>query len=95
MNGEHKITGRHLERKALIYLLTELRGVSPVQDRCRSRQPIVEMSGRSESPGRRYLAASPIPTETGHTGLNQSPTFSSLPIFDVSCSEPRALLQRP
>ena len=71
-------------------LLTELPGVSPVQGRCRSQQPIVGMSGRSESRGRRCLVASPISTETGHTGLNQSPTFSSLPIFDARCSRPRA-----
>ena len=50
--------------------LTELSGVSAVQVGCLSQRPIAGMSGRSESPGRRSLAASPIATETGHTGRN-------------------------
>jgi len=36
-----------------------------------------------------------IATETGHTGRNQSAAFSSLPIFNVSRGQPRALLQCP
>ena len=48
-----------------------------------SRSPDVR---RSASAGRRSLAANLIAAETGHTGLNQSPAFSSLPIFDISPS---------
>jgi hypothetical protein len=69
-------------------LLTELPDVSAAQARCLSQQLIAGMSGRSGLPGWCSLVASPIVTETGHTGLNQSPAFSSLPIFDVSRSEP-------
>jgi hypothetical protein len=46
------------------------------------------MSERSESAGRRSLAVGLAAAEPGHTGLNQSPAFSSLPIFDVSRSQP-------
>ena len=75
-----------VEEAAVDDLLTELLNVSAAQDRCASRQPVAGMSGRSESPGRRSLVVSRIATETGHTGLNQSAAFSSLPLFDVSCS---------
>jgi hypothetical protein len=75
--------------------LTELADVSAAQTRRTSQQPIGGMSGRSESPGHRGFVASPIATETGHTGLNQSATFSSLPLFDVRRGGPRALLQCP
>ena len=75
--------------------LTELLDVSAAQAGCSSEQLIVGMSERSESPGRRSPAASPIATETGHTGLNQPPAFSSLPIFDVSRSRPWMRLQCP
>ena len=68
--------------------LTELPDVFAAQAGCPSRRPITEMSTMPESPGCFGLAASPIGTETGHTGLNQSPAFSSLPIFDVSRSRP-------
>jgi transposase len=50
--------------------LTELRSVSAAQDRCALRRPIAGMPGRSESPGRRSVVASPIAAETGHTVLN-------------------------
>jgi len=53
------------------------------------------MSESSESAGRHSLAVGLIAAETGHTGLNQSPAFSSLPIFDVSRSRPWMLLQYP
>jgi hypothetical protein len=76
-------------------LLTELPYVSAAQTRCAPQQPIAWMPGRSESPGRRGLVVSPIAAETGHTGLNRSPTFSSLRIFGVNCSGPRVLLQHP
>src|SRR5487761_1235318 len=36
-----------------------------------------------------------IATETGHTALNQSATFSSLPLFGVCRSGPSALVQSP
>jgi transposase len=69
-------------------LLTELPNVSAVQARCAPRQPTTRMSGRSESPGRRGAVVSQIATETGHTRLNRSTAFSSLPIFDISRSGP-------
>jgi len=75
--------------------LTELRDVFAAQAGCASQQPIAEMSATSESPGCCGLSAGPIATETGHTELNQSPAFSSLPIFDVSRSRPSVLLQCP
>jgi hypothetical protein len=75
--------------------LTELRVVFAAQAGCASQQPIAEMSATSESPGCCGLSAGPIATETGHTGLNQSPAFSSLPIFDVNRSRPSVLLQSP
>jgi uncharacterized coiled-coil protein SlyX len=70
------------------YLLTELMDVSAAQAGRPSQQPITEVSGTSKSPGCRSPAASPITRETGHTGLNRSAIFSSLPIFDVSRSRP-------
>ena len=66
--------------------LTELPNVSADQVGCTLRQPVTGMSGRSGLPGRRDPFASPIATETGHTRLNRSPAFSSLPIFGVNCS---------
>jgi hypothetical protein len=68
--------------------LTELPNVSAAQIGCMSRQPTSGMSERSESPGRRGPIVSPIAAETGHTRLNRSPAFSSLPIFDVSRGGP-------
>jgi hypothetical protein len=50
---------------------------------------------KSQSPGRRSHAVSPITAETGHTGLNESAAFSSLPIFGVSRSGPWITLQCP
>ncbi len=70
------------------YLFSELPDISAAQTGYASSQPITEMSGISESPGRCGVVASLIPTETGHTGLNQAAAFSSLPIFDVSPSGP-------
>ena len=75
--------------------LTELRSVSAAQIGCPSQESIVEMSGRSGLPGHYSLGANLIATETGHTGGNPSPGFSSLPIFDVSRGECRELLQCP
>ena len=69
-------------------LLTEPRDVSAAQEAQPSPRPIVGMSGRSRSPGRGSPVASLIATETGHTVLNRRPSFSSLPIFDVSRSGP-------
>jgi transposase len=66
--------------------LTELSNVSADQVGYAPRQPLTGMSGRSESPGRRGPVVSPIATEPGHTRLNRSPAFSSLPIFGVNCS---------
>jgi len=68
--------------------LTELPGVFAAHARCASQQPIAGMPERSESSGRRGPVVSPIATETGHTRVNRSPAFSSLPIFDVSRSPP-------
>jgi hypothetical protein len=79
---------RGRKRHAKTDPLTELLDVSAVQAGWPSHLPILEMSERSESPGRRSLIVSPIATETGHTGLNQSAAFSSLPIFGVSRSGP-------
>jgi len=76
-------------------LLTELLDVFAVQAGCPSRRPIAEMSTMPESPGCFDLAASRVGTETGHTRLNRSASFSSLPVFDVSRSWPWALLQCP
>jgi hypothetical protein len=56
--------------------LTELLDVSAAQTVRTSRQSIARMSGRSESPGRHSAVASLTVTETGHTGLNESPAFS-------------------
>ena len=67
-------------------LLTELLNVSAAQVGCTLQQPTTGMSERSESPGRRGPVVSPIATETGHTRLNRSPAFSSLPISGVNCS---------
>jgi hypothetical protein len=76
-------------------LLTELPDVSAAQVGRPSQQSIAEMSGRSGLPGCCSLVTSLIATETGHTRRNQSPAFSSLPIFDLSRGGPRALLQCP
>jgi hypothetical protein len=74
-------------------LLTEPPSVSAVQVGRASEQAISEGSGRSKLPRPLRCLTSVSATETGHTGLNQSATFSSLPIFDVSCSGSLALLQ--
>ena len=79
-------TVKNVPGRAKTDLLTELQDVSAAQARCTSRQPIADMSGKSESAGCYGRVASPIATETGHTRLNQPPGFSSLPIFDVSRS---------
>jgi hypothetical protein len=84
---------RNLPGRPKTDLLTELLDVSAAQVGRPSLQSIAEMSGRSGSPGCCSPVASLITTETGHTELNQSAAFSSLPIFDVSRSGPRALLQ--
>ena len=76
-------------------LLTELPDVAAAQDAQLFPRPIVGVSERSRSPGNGGHAASLIVTETGHTVLNHLPSFSSLPIFDVSRSRPRALVQPP
>ena len=76
-------------------LLTELPDVSAAQVGRPSQQPIAEMPGRFGLPGCCSLVARLIATETGHTGLNQSPAVSSLPILDVSRGGPRAPLQYP
>ena len=78
-----------------LVLLTELPDVAAAQDAQLFRRPIVGVSERSLSPGRSGHATSLIVTETGHTVLNHLPSFSSLPIFDVSRSGPRALVQPP
>ena len=67
-------------------LLTELWDVSAAQAGCASRGLVTGMSERSGSPGCCGLGASPIATETGHTRLNRSAIFSSLPYFGVSRS---------
>jgi hypothetical protein len=79
---------RNVPGRAKTDPLTELPGVSATQMWCMTRQPNAGMSERSESPGRRGPIVSSIATETGHTGLNRSATFSSLPIFGVSHTMP-------
>jgi hypothetical protein len=79
---------KNLKGRPKTDLLTELLDVSAAQAVSTSRQSIVEMSARSESPGCYGRVASLIVTETGHTRLNQSPAFSSLPIFYISRSTP-------
>src|SRR5712691_6694454 len=64
--------------------LTELPDVAAAQEAQPSPRPIVGVSGTSRSPGHGSHVASLIATETGHTVLNHLPSFSSLPIFDVS-----------
>jgi hypothetical protein len=76
-------------------LLTELPDVAAAQEAQPSLQAIAELSGRSRLPGRSSDSARLIAAETGHTGPNQSAAFSSLPIFDINCSGPGGLLQRP
>jgi hypothetical protein len=49
-------------------------------------RPIVAMPETSRLPGRGCHIASVIAAETGYTVLNHPPSFSSLPIFDVSRS---------
>ena len=69
-------------------LLTELRDVTAAQEAKPSPRPAAGVSERSRSPGRGSHVASLIATETGHTVLNHLPSFSSLPIFDVSRGDP-------
>ena len=69
-------------------LLTELPDVAAAQDGQPSPQPIVGVSETSRSPGRGSHVASLIAAETGHTVLNHLPSFSSLPIFDLSRGGP-------
>jgi hypothetical protein len=76
-------------------LLTEPRDVTAAQEAQPSPRPIVGARERSRSPGRSSHVASLIATETGHTVLNHRPSFSSLPVFDVSRSGPRAPMQPP
>ena len=68
--------------------LTELLDVSAAQKHCSPQQSIAAVSGRSQSPGRRSLVASPVSAETGHTKPKQPTAYSSLPIFNVSHSRP-------
>ena len=75
--------------------LTEQSNVFAAQMGYMLCQPTSGMSARSESQGRCSPIVSPIAGETGHTRLNRSPAFSSLPIFDVSSGRPRELLQCP
>jgi hypothetical protein len=75
--------------------LTELPDVYAAQAACSSWQPTAGMCEGSESPDRRSHAASRIATETGHAGLNQAATFSSLPTFGINRSGPLAFLQHP
>ena len=84
MTDTSKITVSHRERLCLVYLLPGLSDISTVQTGYASLPLIAEMSGISESPGSCGVVAGLIPAETGHTRHNQSPAFSSLPIFDVS-----------
>jgi len=51
-------------------------------------RPIVAVPETSRLPGRGCQIASLIATETGHTALNHLPSFSSLPIFDISRGGP-------
>jgi DDE family transposase len=60
-----------------------------------SPRPIVGLPERSRSPGRGSHVASLTAAETGHTVLNRLPSFSSLPIFDVSRGGPLAPVQPP
>ncbi len=69
-------------------LLTELPDVAAAQEASRPRGPIVAVPETSRLPGRGCHIASLIATETGHTVLNHLPSFSSLPIFDISRSGP-------
>jgi transposase len=78
--------GQRLSKVLEDDLLTEPPSVSAVQVGRALEQAISEMSGRSKLPRPLRCLTSVSATETGHTGLNQSATFSSLPIFDVSCS---------
>jgi hypothetical protein len=94
--GQLQARVEHLERRAgRDDLLTELRSVSAAQVGCPLQESIAEMSERSGLPGHCSLVASLIPIETGHTGRNQSPAFSSLPIFDVSRRRALRALQYP
>jgi hypothetical protein len=70
-------------------LLTELPDVTAAQDAQPSLRPIVGVPERSRSPGGSSYVASLIATETGHTLLNHLPSFSWLPILDVSHGGPR------
>jgi len=79
---------RHCAGGAKSDLLTELPDVAAAQEAQPSPWPIVGVSERSRSPGRGSHVASLIATETGHTVPNHLPSFSSLPIFDVSRGGP-------
>ena len=68
--------------------LTELPDVAAAQEAQPSPQPIVAVSETSRSAGRGSHVASLIVTETGHTVFNHLPSFSSLPVFDVSRGGP-------
>jgi Transposase len=69
-------------------LLTEPPDVPAAQEAQPSPPPIIGVSERSRSPGRGSHVASLIATKTGHTVLNHLPSFSSLPIFNVSRGGP-------
>ena len=69
-------------------LLTELPDVAAAQEDQPSLRLIVGVSERSRLSGRGRHIASLIATETGHTVLNHLPSFSSLPIFDISRGGP-------
>ena len=69
-------------------LLTELLDVTAAQEATRPLRPIVAVPETSRLPGRGRHNASLIAAETGHTVPNHLPSFSSLPIFDISRSGP-------
>ena len=79
-----KVTAAHLSRRALLYLLTELRDVSAAQKvelPCRSVTTLTGMS-RSACRGGRALDLSA--TESGHSVLDDSPASSSLLLVNTS-----------
>jgi len=69
-------------------LLTKLPGVAADQEAKPVPAADHQVSGISRSPGRGGHVARPITPETGHTAINHPPSFSSLPIFDVSRGGP-------
>jgi hypothetical protein len=70
--------------RSTVDLLTELPDVVAAQEAQPSPRPIVGVSETSRSSGRGCHVARLIAAGTGHMALNHLPSFSSLPIFDVS-----------